>query len=111
MTLTLAVDKLSELPSGVGLAVNLSPETAATSALGDALADISGERVTIEITEHAKVDVDGNLHATLAQTRQGGSQPFVVATTTKPRSAKSAATAPFSPRSSSLSRARWGGAR
>ncbi|MGH7316767.1 MAG: EAL domain-containing protein, partial [Candidatus Rokuibacteriota bacterium] len=73
ITLALALERLPELPSDVALAINLSPETLATSAFADELAEVPGERVTIEMTEHARVDDYEELATTLSGVRGRGS--------------------------------------
>lgn len=50
-----ALEVLPRLAQDVFLAVNVSPETAASSALGEALDQVDAERVVLELTEHAPV--------------------------------------------------------
>jgi len=60
-----ALEKLDEMPPGTYLAVNASPETLVTRELRELLAAVPGERVVVELTEHARVgDYDALLAAT-----------------------------------------------
>lgn len=46
---------LDELPSGVYLSLNVSPETAIVPALEDLIRRSDGERIVLELTEHVRV--------------------------------------------------------
>jgi EAL domain-containing protein (putative c-di-GMP-specific phosphodiesterase class I) len=60
----LALGSLPELPAGLYLAVNASPETMMSGGLSDVLGEVPAERVVLEITEHAHVaDYDDLLRA------------------------------------------------
>jgi EAL domain-containing protein (putative c-di-GMP-specific phosphodiesterase class I) len=60
----LALGSLPELPAGLYLAVNASPETMMSGELSDVLGEVPAERVVLEITEHAHVaDYDDLLRA------------------------------------------------
>jgi EAL domain-containing protein (putative c-di-GMP-specific phosphodiesterase class I) len=60
----LALRSLPELPAGLYLAVNASPETMMDGGLSDVLGDVPADRVVLEITEHAHVaDYDDLLRA------------------------------------------------
>jgi EAL domain-containing protein (putative c-di-GMP-specific phosphodiesterase class I) len=50
-----ALAELNDLPSGAYLSVNASPATATSGLLRDALSEVPGERVVLEVTEHAQV--------------------------------------------------------
>jgi EAL domain-containing protein (putative c-di-GMP-specific phosphodiesterase class I) len=51
-----ALAELDNLPSGAYLSVNASPATATSGLLRDALSEVPGERVVLEVTEHAHVE-------------------------------------------------------
>ena len=51
-----ALVDLDHLPSGAYMSVNASPDTATSPALREVLADVPGERVVLEVTEHARVE-------------------------------------------------------
>lgn len=51
-----ALTHLRELPRGAFLSVNVSPVTVASPALEKIVADVGGERVVLEVTEHARVE-------------------------------------------------------
>jgi EAL domain-containing protein (putative c-di-GMP-specific phosphodiesterase class I) len=51
-----ALAELNDLPSGAYLSVNASPATATSGLLEDALSEVPGERVVLEVTEHAQVE-------------------------------------------------------
>jgi EAL domain-containing protein (putative c-di-GMP-specific phosphodiesterase class I) len=51
-----ALAELDNLPSGAYLSVNASPATATSGLLRDVLSEVSGERVVLEVTEHAHVE-------------------------------------------------------
>ena len=72
-----ALTRLDELPPGVRLSVNVSPTTLCTSELRDALAEIAGDRLAIEITEHAAVDDYAALRVALTGLRSRGVQLMV----------------------------------
>jgi EAL domain-containing protein (putative c-di-GMP-specific phosphodiesterase class I) len=72
-----ALEHLDALSPGVRLSVNASPTTVCTAALGDVLAAIPGERLSIEITEHAPVDDDTASRTALARLRSRGLQAMV----------------------------------
>lgn len=50
-----ALRRLDDLPPGTFLSVNLSPEVAAAPELAQTLAGLPGERIVIEVTEHAPI--------------------------------------------------------
>jgi EAL domain-containing protein (putative c-di-GMP-specific phosphodiesterase class I) len=72
-----ALEHLDGLPPGVRLSVNGSPTTLCTSELQDLLAAISGDRLAIEITEHAPVDDYTALRVALTRLRSRGVQLMV----------------------------------
>ena len=69
---TAAVASLDELPEGVFLALNLSPETAVRPELAEALREVPPERIVVELTEHTRVDDYAPLLAGLEPLREGG---------------------------------------
>lgn len=50
-----ALGVLSDLPPGTFLSVNLSPEVAAAPEFAGTLTGLPGERIVIEVTEHARI--------------------------------------------------------
>jgi EAL domain-containing protein (putative c-di-GMP-specific phosphodiesterase class I)/CheY-like chemotaxis protein len=64
--------ELDRLPSGTYLSVNASPQTVLSAALGDVLSKAPGERVVVEITEHAQVEDYDTLHRALGGLRARG---------------------------------------
>lgn len=50
-----ALRRLDDLPPGTFLSVNLSPEVAAAPEFAQTLAGLPGERIVIEVTEHAPI--------------------------------------------------------
>jgi EAL domain-containing protein (putative c-di-GMP-specific phosphodiesterase class I) len=67
-----ALAKLTRLPDGLFVSVNVSPETLAASAFRDVLAGHDGTRVVVELTEHARIDDYDALTRTLAALRAIG---------------------------------------
>lgn len=72
-----ALEHLDGLPPGVRLSVNASPTTLCSSEFNDLLAAIPGERLAIEITEHASVEDYTALGAELTRLRSRGVQLMV----------------------------------
>jgi EAL domain-containing protein (putative c-di-GMP-specific phosphodiesterase class I) len=68
----MALATLPLLPDTVYLGVNASPDAILTGAVGAALDDTSGERIVLEITEHASIADYGALSAALAPMRAKG---------------------------------------
>lgn len=60
------------LPQGVFLSLNLSPATAASTALLDLLADAPVDRIVLEVTEHAPVEDYEGLDTALKDLRARG---------------------------------------
>ncbi|HEX9823502.1 MAG TPA: EAL domain-containing protein [Actinomycetota bacterium] len=54
--ITLALERLPELPPDAYLAVNVSPETADSEPFREAIDGAPGERIVLEVTEHAQVE-------------------------------------------------------
>ncbi len=69
LALRRALERLEDLPAGVRLSINASPATLCTADFADAIAAIPGERLAIEITEHAPVADYVALRAALARVR------------------------------------------
>lgn len=67
-----AVAHLDALPSTAFLAVNLSPATAMHPHLSELVSDLPGDRLVLELTEHARVDDYGPLLATIEAFREHG---------------------------------------
>ena len=72
-----ALAQIDSLPAGARLSLNASPATLCTSDLLDVLASTSGERLAIEITEHAPVEDYTALRAVLSGLRSRGAQLMV----------------------------------
>jgi diguanylate cyclase (GGDEF)-like protein/PAS domain S-box-containing protein len=70
----IAMTHLDELPAGVRLTVNASPATLLSPSLATALSAAPGERMTVELTEHAPVADYAALEAALAGPRSRGVQ-------------------------------------
>jgi len=54
--ISLALERLPELPPDAYLAVNVSPETADSEPFREAIDGAPGERIVLEVTEHAQVE-------------------------------------------------------
>lgn len=67
-----ALRALEVLPQEVFLAVNVAPRTILDPALSEALCDVPGARLVLELTEHARVEDYGPLLAALAPLRARG---------------------------------------
>lgn len=67
-----ALDALPALPDHVFLSVNVSPGTLATPGFLRLVAASDGERVVVEITEHARIDDYESLQESLAALREFG---------------------------------------
>jgi EAL domain-containing protein (putative c-di-GMP-specific phosphodiesterase class I) len=68
-----ALARLSELPPGVFLCVNVLPDTAATAEFSELLAGL-GDRVVVEVTEHAPVEDYEELVGAVADLRTRGTR-------------------------------------
>jgi EAL domain-containing protein (putative c-di-GMP-specific phosphodiesterase class I) len=64
---------LGELPNDVRLSINVSPRTAITTELAELVAPV-GERIIIELTEHAPVEHYGLLKESIDRLRKSGAQ-------------------------------------
>lgn len=60
-----ALDGMAQLPPDAYLAVNVSPSTVQSERFHDLIARYPGDRVVLEVTEHAPVDDYSTLHAAL----------------------------------------------
>jgi EAL domain-containing protein (putative c-di-GMP-specific phosphodiesterase class I)/DNA-binding NarL/FixJ family response regulator len=67
-----AVAELDRLPAGLYLSVNASPETLRSAALRKLLARTDGERIVVELTEHARIDDYKGVNGALARIRELG---------------------------------------
>jgi EAL domain-containing protein (putative c-di-GMP-specific phosphodiesterase class I)/DNA-binding NarL/FixJ family response regulator len=67
-----AVAELERLPAGLYLSVNASPETLRSAALRKLLARTDGERIVVELTEHARIDDYKGVNGALARIRELG---------------------------------------
>lgn len=67
-----ALGALPCLTPDVYLAVNVSPATAVSGLLDDALHDVPAHRIVLEITEHAAIDAYEQLNAALGALRRNG---------------------------------------
>ena len=68
----LALQDLPRLPAGVYLSVNASPHTAGSPSFAETIGDAPGERIVVEITEHARVDEYESLARSLGTLRDRG---------------------------------------
>jgi EAL domain-containing protein (putative c-di-GMP-specific phosphodiesterase class I) len=68
-----ALARLPELPSGRFLSLNVLPDTAATVEFGRLLAGL-GDRVVVEVTEHARVEDYEELEGAVAELRTHGTR-------------------------------------
>jgi EAL domain-containing protein (putative c-di-GMP-specific phosphodiesterase class I) len=50
-----AVARFADLPAQAYLSVNVSPATVVTGRVGEVVAEVPGERLVVELTEHARV--------------------------------------------------------
>src|SRR6185437_4794748 len=64
---------LDEVPDGVRLSINVSPTTAMTTELAELIEPV-GDRIIIELTEHAPVDDYGPLKESIGHLRRSGVQ-------------------------------------
>lgn len=69
-----AIERVDELPGGAYLAVNVSPAALVTDALREALAEAPGERLVVEVTEHARVDDYRELRQVIGEVRRSGAR-------------------------------------
>jgi EAL domain-containing protein (putative c-di-GMP-specific phosphodiesterase class I) len=67
-----ALRRLPDLPDGVDLSINASPQTTETPALAELLQGPLCRRVVLELTEHVRVDDYDNLLTALRLLRQRG---------------------------------------
>jgi PAS domain S-box-containing protein len=67
-----AIAQFGSLPRGIYLSVNASPETVASPRLPDILAGAPGDRLVLELTEHAHVEDYDALCTVLTRLRQRG---------------------------------------
>jgi EAL domain-containing protein (putative c-di-GMP-specific phosphodiesterase class I) len=67
-----AIAAIDQLPSGVWLSVNVSPATAMSSGLVEALSRVAGTRIVLELTEHTRVESYPLLVAALDELRHQG---------------------------------------
>lgn len=67
-----ALHHLPALPAGVGLSLNVSPDTAVSGALDALLRDQPAHRIVVEITEHDVIDAYDELEAALGGLRRRG---------------------------------------
>ncbi len=72
--LRIAITHLDELPADVRLTVNVSPATLLAPSLATLLSTVPGERMAVELTEHAPVADYTALEAALAGPRSRGVQ-------------------------------------
>ena len=72
-----ALAQIDNVPAGARLSLNASPATLCTPELVDVLASTPGERLAIEVTEHAPVEDYAALWAVLSSQRARGAQLMV----------------------------------
>lgn len=63
---------LAELPAGLFLSVNVSPRTVAAASFRRLLDAVAGDRVVLEVTEHAPIEDYERLNTVLARIRADG---------------------------------------
>ena len=68
-----ALARLAELPTGLFLSLNVLPDTAATVEFSELLAGL-GDRVVVEVTEHAPVEDYEELEGAVSELRTGGAR-------------------------------------
>jgi EAL domain-containing protein (putative c-di-GMP-specific phosphodiesterase class I) len=66
-----ALASLGDLPAGIRLSINISPRTATTTELVELIAPV-GDRVIVELTEHAPVDDYAPLKKSVERLRESG---------------------------------------
>ncbi|MBX3234405.1 MAG: EAL domain-containing protein [Labilithrix sp.] len=69
-----ALSRLDEMPHGTYLALNASPSTLVTTELRELISAVPGERIVLELTEHARVDDYDTLHAAIGWLRARGTR-------------------------------------
>jgi len=67
-----ALDQLSQLPSGLYLSLNASPDTMMSEEFRETVAEAPAERVVLELTEHDSVEDYGLLQTTVTRLRSEG---------------------------------------
>jgi diguanylate cyclase (GGDEF)-like protein/PAS domain S-box-containing protein len=72
-----ALTRLDALPADVRLSVNVSPATLLAPDLAEVLAGVPGERLAVELTEHAPVADYAALEVAMAETRTRGVQLMI----------------------------------
>jgi EAL domain-containing protein (putative c-di-GMP-specific phosphodiesterase class I) len=72
MAITRALASLDSLPAGSHMAVNASPQTLVSPLLDAALSDVPGDRVIVELTEHAQVSDYANVKGAIDRYRERG---------------------------------------
>jgi PAS domain S-box-containing protein len=72
LAIEIALSRLPDMPPGTYLAVNASPETLVSPELRELLARSPGERIVIELTEHARVDDYAAVQEAVARFRARG---------------------------------------
>lgn len=70
--LGLALGELAQLPPDAYLSVNVSPRALMSERLSELLAEVDGERLVLELTEHAPVDDYAILNAAVRRLRRSG---------------------------------------
>lgn len=74
LAIEIALSQLAEMGPSTYLAVNVSPETLVSSDLQRIMGGVPGERVVIELTEHARVDDYAGVQAAVAWLRARGTR-------------------------------------
>ncbi len=77
LAIRLALGELSKVPAGARMSLNASPATLCTPQLLEILASVPGNRLAVEITEHAPVEDYAALRDALALLRSRGVQLMV----------------------------------
>ena len=72
MAVERAVSRFGEIPSTAFMTINASPDVIVDRAFGAALSQLPGDRLVVEITEHARVDDYAGLQTALAALREDG---------------------------------------
>jgi EAL domain-containing protein (putative c-di-GMP-specific phosphodiesterase class I)/CheY-like chemotaxis protein len=71
-TIELAVEDLAQLPDGLYLSINVSPDTILTRGFRTLMEGVDATRIVLEVTEHAPIGDYKRLSIAIESLRQGG---------------------------------------
>lgn len=74
LAIEIALSRLDEMPANTYLALNVSPETIVSADLQRIIGRVPGERIVVELTEHARVDDYAGVQAAVAWLRARGAR-------------------------------------